>query len=167
MLTIAAPSRTTASTEGHSNVVLISTQGISSDFCPVRILPLIESEGELELFLSLRNSSRFPSLAWQAIYSLEKSRQLPLRSATWLLALLDCRFRLVVPNKGRLHRCMVSVMGLDGLLSRSSTYLSYTDGCFALAIETASTSQLGKISLVSNTRRSVLSSQNGLPHFFN
>ena len=162
MFTMAAPSRTTASTEGRSNVVLTSTHAISSDFCTVRILPLQESAGGLELFSCLKNSSRFPSLAWQAIYSLEKSRQPLLRSVTRLLVLLEGLFS-GVPNKGRLQRCIVSVTGLDRLLSRSPTYLSYIDCPFSLAPETASTTRLGAISLLSNTRRSILSSLNGFP----
>ena len=109
MLTIAAPSRTTASTEGRSNAVLTSMHVIRSDFCPVRIFSLHEMAGGLEQFSCLKNSSRFPSLAGQAMYSLEKSRQSLLRSATWLLVLLDCRFS-GVPNKGKLHLCKVSVM---------------------------------------------------------
>ena len=161
-LTIAVLSRMTASTKGCSNVVSTWTHGISSDFCPVHILPLTQSAGGLELFSCLKNSSRYPSLAWQAMYILENDQQSFLRLATWLLGWLDYCFS-VVPSKGRLHRCMVSVVGLDRLLSHSSTNLSSSDCPFPLAVETASISQLGKISSVSNTRRSALSSKNGFP----
>lgn len=122
MLTIAVPSRTTASTEGCSKVGLTSTQVISSDFCPVCILLLIESKAGLELFSCLKKSSRFPFLDWQAPYSQEKNQQSFLRSAIWFLVSLDCRFS-VVPNKGSLHRRIVSRIGLHGSLIESLLYV--------------------------------------------
>ena len=115
MFKIGVLSRTTASTEGRSNAVLTLTHVISSDFCTLRNLPWQESAGGLELFSCLKNPSRFPSLAWQAKYDLEKRRLSLLRSATWLPVLRDVCFS-GLPSKGRLHRCTVSVMGLDRLL---------------------------------------------------
>lgn len=57
MFKIVALSRTTASTEGHSNAVLTSTPVISSDFCPLRNLPRQERAGGLELFSVLFEKS--------------------------------------------------------------------------------------------------------------
>ena len=55
---------------------LLRLQSMRQAPISVRILPRKESAGGLKLFSYLRNSSRFPSLAWQAMFSVQPGKVL-------------------------------------------------------------------------------------------
>ncbi len=113
------------------------------------------------LFSCLKNSSRSPSLVWHAIYSLENSSESFLAKARSCLLLTIVL--VLVENNWSLLRLIGSFSDFDLSTKCSFTNRWYWFLPISLILRTVSTAAECKISFVSKTSKSVLSSSKGFP----
>ena len=164
--TATAPSRTTLSTMGGSLGLLgwrALRQSTRSDFWPFLISPLSASDGGQGWFSWRKNSSRFPSRFWQAIYSRENKEQSFFNWTTFDLS-FDWTFSSELWNSTNLFLGIGSEMGIVLCLSLHSTYDVYCSWPILRTFFTASTTPSLIMSLVSTARRSFPSSSKGFPN---